>query len=85
MVVKVNVHDAKSQLSKLLELVEGGETVIIARNGLPVVELIPASERIGLPLDIARDNPLVPPGDDWWARLEDHEGGEEIAVWTDGA
>jgi prevent-host-death family protein len=34
--MQVNVHDARSQLSRLLELVEEGETVIIARHGRPV-------------------------------------------------
>jgi len=36
-----NVHQAKSQLSKLLEEVEAGEQVVIARNGRPVAELVP--------------------------------------------
>lgn len=35
----VNVHEAKSTLSRLLEDVERGETVIIARNGEPVATL----------------------------------------------
>jgi prevent-host-death family protein len=35
----VNVHEAKSTLSRLLEEVERGETVVIARNGKPVAEL----------------------------------------------
>ena len=35
----VNVHEAKTTLSKILEEVERGETVIIARNGEPVAEL----------------------------------------------
>jgi prevent-host-death family protein len=35
----VNVHEAKSTLSRLLEVVERGETVVIARNGRPVAEL----------------------------------------------
>jgi prevent-host-death family protein len=35
----VNVHEAKSTLSRLLEEVERGETVVIARNGHPVAEL----------------------------------------------
>jgi len=35
----VNVHEAKSTLSRLLEEVERGETVVIARNGQPVAEL----------------------------------------------
>jgi antitoxin (DNA-binding transcriptional repressor) of toxin-antitoxin stability system len=34
-----NMHDAKTNLSRLVELVEAGETVQIARNGNPVVEL----------------------------------------------
>lgn len=38
---QVNVHDAKSQLSKLLEEVEGGERVVIARAGRPVAVLSP--------------------------------------------
>jgi prevent-host-death family protein len=38
---RVNVHEAKSQLSKLLEEVEGGERVVIARAGEPVAMMIP--------------------------------------------
>ncbi|MCW2785024.1 MAG: prevent-host-death protein [Marmoricola sp.] len=37
----VNVHEAKTNLSKLLERVEKGETIVIARAGRPVAELIP--------------------------------------------
>jgi prevent-host-death family protein len=37
----VNVHEAKTQLSKLLEEVEAGERVIIARAGQPVAVLGP--------------------------------------------
>jgi len=35
----VNVHEAKTTLSRLLEEVERGERVVIARNGRPVAEL----------------------------------------------
>lgn len=35
----INMHDAKSQLSKLVEAAERGETVIIARNGKPAAKL----------------------------------------------
>ena len=37
----VIVHEAKTHLSKLLERVEAGEEVIIARAGRPVARLIP--------------------------------------------
>ena len=38
---QVNVHDAKTQLSRLLEEVEGGERIVIARAGEPVAVLSP--------------------------------------------
>ena len=37
--MQYNVHEAKTQLSKLLEKAEQGEEVIIARNGKPVARL----------------------------------------------
>jgi prevent-host-death family protein len=37
---QVNVHEAKSQLSRLLQQVEGGEEIVIARNGKPVARLV---------------------------------------------
>ncbi|HEY2156866.1 MAG TPA: type II toxin-antitoxin system prevent-host-death family antitoxin [Isosphaeraceae bacterium] len=36
-----NIHEAKSQLSKLVERALDGEEVIIARAGKPVVRLVP--------------------------------------------
>ena len=36
-----NIHEAKSQLSKLIEAVQEGETVTIARAGKPVAVLGP--------------------------------------------
>lgn len=38
--VQVNVHEAKSQLSKLIEATLAGERVTIARAGKPVVDLV---------------------------------------------
>ena len=35
----VNVHEAKTELSKLLEAVESGERIVIARAGKPVAVL----------------------------------------------
>jgi prevent-host-death family protein len=39
----VNVHQAKTQLSKLLDQVIAGEEVVIARHGKPVARLSPMS------------------------------------------
>ena len=36
----VNVHQAKTQLSRLLARVEAGEDVVIARRGEPVARLV---------------------------------------------
>jgi prevent-host-death family protein len=40
----VNMHEAKTHLSKLVELVEAGEEVVIARAGRPVARLVRAEE-----------------------------------------
>lgn len=78
--MQVNVHEAKSQLSKLLEAVERGETVTIARNGKPVAELVKAKKRV-FPFGIAKDDPLVAPGDEsLWAPMSD----EEVDAWLEG-
>jgi prevent-host-death family protein len=41
MVRTVNVHEAKTHLSRLLERVERGEEIVIARSGRPVAVLRP--------------------------------------------
>ncbi len=43
MTLMVNVHEAKTQLSRLLEAASRGEDVVIARNGEPVARLVPMS------------------------------------------
>jgi prevent-host-death family protein len=37
----VNVYDAKTHLSSLLEQVAAGEEVVIAKNGVPMAKLVP--------------------------------------------
>ncbi|WP_419931737.1 type II toxin-antitoxin system Phd/YefM family antitoxin [Candidatus Poriferisodalis sp.] len=37
----VNVHEAKTHLSKLLSRVEAGEEIVIARAGKPCARLVP--------------------------------------------
>ncbi len=38
--MKINIHDAKTNFSKLIEKAEAGEEIIIARSGKPVAKLI---------------------------------------------
>ena len=43
--MNVSVHGAKTQLSKLLDLVEDGEEIVIERHGRPVAQLVPVRPR----------------------------------------
>ncbi len=43
---KVNIHEAKSQLSKLIEKAMNGEDVVIAKAGKPKVRLVPIENEI---------------------------------------
>jgi prevent-host-death family protein len=43
-VEQVNIHEAKTHFSKLVERAEAGEEVVIARNGKPVAKLVPFGE-----------------------------------------
>lgn len=42
----VNVHEAKTHLSRLLERAHAGEEVIIAKNGKPYARLAPLADPI---------------------------------------
>jgi prevent-host-death family protein len=50
----VNVHAAKTQLSKLLDLVEDGEQVVIKRHGKAVAQLVPVHRSQRSPLGAMR-------------------------------
>ena len=47
--VTVNVHEAKTHLSRLLLQVEAGEEVVIARNGKPVARLVGGQLTVAAP------------------------------------
>jgi prevent-host-death family protein len=57
-----NIHEAKTHLSRLLEKVQNGEKVIIAKSGSPLAELIPIkntpSKRI---LGLAKGQVVIKP------------------------
>lgn len=66
---KLNVHDAKTNLSALLDQVESGEEVVIACAGVPVARLVPAvrtdvprvlGQFVGQPFCIADDFNTLP-------------------------
>jgi prevent-host-death family protein len=45
MVDLVNIHEAKTHFSRLVERVEAGEELVIARAGRPVARLVPYRPR----------------------------------------
>lgn len=52
MPIQVNVHDAKTHLSALLDRVLRGEEIVIAKAGTPVARLtplLPAADRSRVP------------------------------------
>jgi len=42
--LQVNIHEAKTQLSMLIEKVAGGESFIIAKAGKPMARVIPFAQ-----------------------------------------
>ena len=69
-----NVHEAKTNFSRLLDSVLQGEEVFITRNGVPVAELVPARKRglvLGCGIGDPNYNPDAP--DDWWRAMTDEE------------
>ena len=40
-----NIHDAKTNLSRIIDRVEHGEEIIISRAGTPVAKVVPLSPR----------------------------------------
>ena len=41
----VNMHEAKSNLSRLVDEAQAGEEIILAKAGKPVVRLVPVSRK----------------------------------------
>lgn len=63
----VNMHEAKTRLSQLVEAIESGieREITIARNGRPAALLVPIPKKKPIRLGLARGKFDVP--DDWHA------------------
>ncbi len=70
-VMNVSVHGAKTQLSKLLDLVQDGEQVVIERHGHPVAQLVPVRRRRSSALGAMRGQFTMAEG--WQRALTDEE------------
>lgn len=58
----INVHEAKTHLSKLLARVVAGERIVIARAGKPIAVLVPIEEPA--PRKPGHDRIIIHPGFD---------------------
>lgn len=75
MVETVNMHEAKTQLSRLVAAVENGEEFVIARRGRPAARLVPVVPKKRVLGSMKGTWPEL--GDDFFAALDD----DEQAVW----
>jgi len=67
---QVNIHQAKTNLSKLVERAEAGEEIVIARAGKPAAKLAPLAEaRVGRRLGLLDGKFKIP--DDFNSPLPD--------------
>lgn len=73
-----NVHDAESNLSKLLDMALGGEEVIISRHGKPIAKLTPLRTRTGERVLGAGRGSVKILDEDWSKAMSDEEAG---AFW----
>ncbi len=60
--IKLNIHEAKTHLSRYLEEVEHGETILLCRRNQPVAEIKPlAAQRVKpRPIGLAKGKFKVP-------------------------
>ena len=74
----VNVHQAKTRLSKLLAQVEAGEEVVIARRGEPVARLVRCKPRGKRQFGAMKDQVVI--DDSFFDPLPE----EELKAWERG-
>ena len=43
--IRINIHEAKTHLSRYLPLLEAGETIILCKRNVPIAEIKPIEKR----------------------------------------
>ncbi|MDD5277814.1 MAG: type II toxin-antitoxin system Phd/YefM family antitoxin [Methylovulum sp.] len=76
---QANIHQAKTQLSKLLEDVAQSEEIIIAKAGKPIAKLIPLEKSGRKPRVSGCMKDQIWVADDF----DQPMGEEELALWYD--
>lgn len=71
MVMTVNMHEAKTNFSKLAKMVEQGEEVLVARDGVVIMKLVQVVEELAVPRDFSRLKGLISPvSDEEWEAMD---------------
>lgn len=65
----VGVHEAKTNLSRLLRRVAAGEEIVIERAGKPIAKLVPVEQRV--PRELGMDEGVYEVPDDFDEPLPD--------------
>ena len=61
--IKLNIHEAKTHLSKYLRLLSKGETILLCKRNVPIAEIrsIPKKHESKRPIGLAKGMFEVPP------------------------
>jgi antitoxin (DNA-binding transcriptional repressor) of toxin-antitoxin stability system len=76
--IRLNVHDAKTHLSKYLDKLEKGETILLCRRNQPIAEIRPVSPARKKPRPIGLDEGKIKLGPEFFEPLS----GELLAAFT---
>ena len=79
--IRLNIHEAKTHLSRYLARIEAGETVVLCRRNEPIAEIraLPRNPAEPRPFGLSKGAFSVPPA--FFEPLPD----EEIAAFEDGS
>ena len=58
--LKINIHEAKTHLSRYLPKLEAGETIILCKRNVPIAEIRPLVKRVPRKIGLAKGLGDVP-------------------------
>ena len=79
--IKLNIHEIKTQFSKYIEMVEAGETVVVCKRNVPVAEIRPIEKKKEKRIPIlgsAEGMGEIPPS--FYEPMSE----EELRLWEEG-
>ena len=61
--IKLNIHEAKTHLSRYLEKLARGETILLCKRNIPIAEIrpVPQQRKTKRPIGLAKGKFKVPP------------------------